>query len=47
MQLPTKNIQKPAGLRRTRVVEMPSIKMFWESSIAHTFIDCLGQVYIK
>jgi hypothetical protein len=47
MQLPTKNIQKPTGLRRTRVVEVPSIKMFWESSIAHMFFDCLGQVYIK
>jgi kynureninase len=35
------------GLRRARVVETPSVKMFWESSIAHMFIDCLGQVYIK
>jgi hypothetical protein len=26
---------------------VPSIKMFWESSIAHMFFDCLGQVYIK
>src|ERR1700683_1545078 len=47
MQLPAKNIKKPAGLRRTRVVEMPSIKVFWESSIALTFIACLGQVYTK
>jgi hypothetical protein len=34
-------------LRRTWVVETPSVKVPWKSSIVHTFIGCSGQVYIK
>src|SRR6266851_5093889 len=36
-QLPAKKIEKPGGLRRIRIMETPSVKVLWESSIAHTF----------
>jgi len=46
-QLPSKAIEKTTRLRSIRVVETPSVKVLWESSISHMLSDLLGQMDIK
>ena len=46
-QLPAKGVKKTTRLRRIGVVETPSVKVFWESSIGHMLLDLLGQMDIK
>jgi hypothetical protein len=46
-QLPSKGVKKTTRLRRIRVVEAPSVKVLWESSIGHMLSDLLGQMDIK
>ena len=46
-QLPSKEIKKTTRLKSIRVVETPSVKVLWESSIGHMFLDRLGQMDIK
>jgi hypothetical protein len=37
--LPNDSVKKAARLWRVRVVETPSVKVFWESSIRHMFLN--------